>query len=169
LTSSRYESLRYILFGSKPRRTLIRTAAIVVISAVVFGFVLLPVRGEGLSMEPTLRDGQLVFVNTLAYWRSAPQRGDIVALSLAGRRVMYIKRIVGTPGDRVRIAGGAVYVNGVPLDEPYVTQRGAWNIGEVALDADEYLLIGDNRAMSIRQHDFGTARRDRIVGRVIRW
>ena len=120
-------------------------------------------------MQPTLRDGQLVLVNRLAYWRSEPQRGDIVALSLAGRRVLYIKRIVGMPGDRVRIAKGTVYVNDAALDEPYVQERRRWDVPETMLALDEYLMIGDNRGMSVRQHDFGRARRERIVGRVVRW
>ena len=120
-------------------------------------------------MQPTLRDGQFVLVNRLAYWRSDPTRGDIVALSLAGRRVLYIKRIVGMPGDRVRISGGTVYVNDAVLDEPYVRQRRRWDVPEAVLADDEYLMIGDNRGMPMRQHDFGKARRDRIVGQVVRW
>ena len=118
-------------------------------------------------MLPTIRDGQLVLVNRLAYWRAEPKRGDIVALSLAGRHVLYIKRIVGLPGDRVRIAKGTVYVNDTALDEPYVQQRRAWEVADTLLGADEYLMIGDNRGMPMRQHDFGKARRDRIVGRVV--
>ena len=74
-----------------------RAAALIVSAYVLFGYALIPVRGERPSMQPTLRDGQLVLVNRLAYWRSEPTRGDIVALSLAGRRVLYIKRIVGMP------------------------------------------------------------------------
>lgn len=120
-------------------------------------------------MQPTLRDGQFVLVNRLAYWRSDPTRGDIVALSLAGRRVLYIKRVVGMPGDRVRISGGTVYVNDAALDEPYVRQRRRWDVPEAVLADDEYLMIGDNRGMPMRQHDFGKARRDRIVGQVVRW
>lgn len=163
------DGFRRLLIGARPRRTLLRAAALVIVAYVVFGYALLPVRGDGPSMQPTLRDGQLVLVNTLAYWQSAPARGDIVALSLAGRRVMYIKRIVGMPGDRVSITTGTVYVNDAALDEPYVARRSDWNVDEIVLGVDEYLLIGDNRGMSMRQQDFGKARRNRIVGRVIRW
>jgi signal peptidase I len=148
---------------------MLRAAALVVTAYVLFGHTFIPVRGEGPSMQPTLRDGQLVLVNRLAYWRSNPARGDIVAISLAGRRVLYIKRIVGLPGDRVRIAAGTVYVNGAALAEPYVQQRRSWDVAEAALADDEYLLIGDNRGMPMWQHDFGKARRQRIVGQVVRW
>jgi len=161
--------LRRFVVGAHPRRTLLRAAALTVLAYATFGWVLLPVRGQGASMAPTIGDGQLVLVNRWSYWRSDPQRGDIVALRLAGRRVMYVKRIVGIPGDRVRIADGVVHVNGRRLDEPYVRQRSAWNVGEVALEAGEYLVIGDNRGMPMQQHEFGKAQRSRIVGRVIRW
>jgi signal peptidase I len=148
---------------------MLRVAALISAAYIVFGHALIPVRGEGPSMQPTLRDGQLVLVNRLAYWRSSPERGDIVALSLAGRRVLYIKRIIGMPGDRVRISAGVVYVNDEVLNEPYARRRDDWNVPETELAEDEYLMIGDNRRMPMRQHDFGKARRERIVGEVIRW
>lgn len=161
-------SLRTLLIGARPRRTLLRAAALIATAYLLFGHVLIPVRGEGPSMQPTLRDGQLVLVNRLAYWRTAPTRGDIVAISLAGRRVLYIKRIVGLPGDRVRIAAGTVYVNDAALDEPYAQRRRSWNVPETALADGEYLMIGDNRSMPMWLHDFGKARRERIVGQVVR-
>jgi signal peptidase I len=162
--------VRTMLIGARPRRTMLRAAAIVAAAYIVFGHALIPVRGQGPSMQPTLRDGQLVLVNRLAYWRSDPTRGDIVAIRLAGWRAVYIKRIVGMPGDHVRIAAGVVYVNGRRLDEPYVERRRAsWNVPTTVLARDEYLMIGDNRGMPMLQHDFGKARRDRIVGQVVRW
>jgi signal peptidase I len=169
-TASRGEpwTIRTLLIGPHPRRTVLRAAALIVAAYILFGHVLIPVRGEGPSMQPTVRNGQLVFVNRAAYWRSDPSRGDIVAISLAGRRVLYVKRIVGMPGDRVRIAAGTVYVNDAALDEPYVERRRRWNVPETRLADDEYLMIGDNRSMPMWQHDFGKARRERIVGQVVR-
>ncbi len=161
--------IRAAVFGRNPRRTLARIAALAAGAYIVFGHLLIPVRGEGPSMLPTLQDGQLLFVNTLAYVRSAPRRGDIVGISLAGRRALYIKRIVGLPGERLRIDAGTVHVNGTPLDEPYVERRRPWDVGEVALGEGEYLVIGDNRGMSASNHDFGKARRERIIGRVVDW
>jgi signal peptidase I len=161
-------SLRTLLIGARPRRTMLRAAALISTAYILFGHVLIPVRGQGPSMQPTVRDGQLVFVNRLAYWRSDPTRGDIVAISLAGRRVLYVKRIVGLPGDRVRIAAGTVYVNDAALDEPYVERRRRWDVPETELAENEYLMIGDNRSMPMWQHDFGKARRERIVGHVVR-
>jgi signal peptidase I len=161
--------IRTAIFGTNPRRTLARVVALVAGAYIVFAHLLIPVRGEGPSMLPTLEDGQLLFVNRLAYVGGGPRRGDIVAISLAGRRVLYVKRVVGLPGERLRIERGTVFVNGQPLEEPYVERRQPWEVGEVALGDGEYLVIGDNRGMAASNHDFGKARRERIIGRVVGW
>lgn len=161
--------LKRALVGANPKRTLARILVLCAAAYLLFGFVLMPVRGQGPSMWPTLRDGQFVLVNRLAYVRGEPRRGDIVALRVGGGRVVYIKRIVGLPGERVRLDGGVVRVNDAPLDEPYVRARRPWEVDEVLLAGDEYLVIGDNRGMSQRNHDFGKTRRERVLGRVVYW
>ena len=158
-----------MLAGANPRRTLARVVLLVTIAYGVFGFLLIPVRGQGPSMRPTLESGQFALVNRLAYWAGEPRRGDVVALAVAGGRVMYIKRIIGMPGERIRIEDGTVVVNGVPVTEPYIVERGSWQVGEVRLADGEFLVIGDNRRMPQQQHDFGRARRERMLGRVISW
>jgi len=163
------DTVQKLVVGANPRRTLVRAVVVTVMAYLVFGHVLIPVRGEGPSMWPTLEDGQFVLVNRLAYWSSEPRRGDVVALEVAGGRVVYIKRIVGMPGERVRIDRGVVLVNDRALEEPYITRRSAWHVNEVQLGDREYLVIGDNRAMPQRLHDFGKARRERVLGRVISW
>jgi len=160
---------RRVLIGAAPRRTLARVVLLAATAYGVFGHLLIPVRGQGPSMRPTLEDGQFVLVNRLAYWNAEPQRGDVVALEVAGGRVVYIKRIVGMPGERIRIERGIVRVNGAALDEPYVRRRLPWEVDDVQLGDGEYLVIGDNRAMPQRNHDFGRARRERVLGRVISW
>ena len=98
-----------VVFGSNPRRTAIRAAVLVVASAVVFGVVLLPVRLSGISMEPTYNDGEMNFANRLAYAAGRrPARGDVVAIRMAGMSVLYVKRIIGLPGERVEITMGTV-------------------------------------------------------------
>lgn len=137
------------------------------VSLVTFGWVLIPVRAEGISMMPTYRPGSFNLVNRLAFVMKAPQRGDIVAIAIAGPHAVYIKRIVGLPGERVAIREGTVNVNGQPLQEPYVRNRSPWVMPEVELGSDEYFLIGDNRGMREEEHDFGRAHRSRIVGKVL--
>lgn len=156
-----------IVFGRNPRRTAVRILVLAAISALLFGWALTPIRTEGVSMLPTYASGALKFVNRIAYVNGHPQRGDVVAIRLAGPHVLYVKRVVGLPGERVRIAGGQVQIDGSPLLEPYVRHRRAWDVDEVTLGPAEYFVVGDNRGMSAGDHDFGRVDRARIIGRVV--
>ena len=104
-----------------------------VISGVTLKWVLIPIRTEGSSMLPTYGPDKLHFVNRLSYGASGPARGDVVAIQLAGPHVVYIKRIVGLPGERVAVSGGQVQIDGSPLPEPYVAHRRAWDLEAVTL------------------------------------
>jgi len=159
--------LRQIAIGRDPRRTLIRIGVLIVISFVTFGWLLTPVRVRGISMEPTYRDSSLKLVNRMIYRLRPPQRGDVVAIRLAGPSVLYVKRIIALPGERVSIVDGIVEVNGTPLPEPYVQKRAAWNYPEVTVGPREYFVIGDNRGMKITDHDFGRADARRILGMLL--
>ena len=142
-----------MIAGRHPRRTAVRVLVIIVGAYIVFGYVLLPIRGVGISMEPTIVQGDLIFVNQVAYRFRAPARGDIVAVRIAGRSVVYVKRLLALPGDRVAFVDGVLWRNGDPVDEPYVSRRAGWQLDEVTLGADDYFVVGDNRGM-----DDGAAR-----------
>jgi signal peptidase I len=159
--------VRRAVFGAKPRRTLVRIVVLAAVSFVTFRWVLIPVRTQGISMRPTYESGRLNFVNRLAFVRHGPGRGDIVAIRLAGPHVVYVKRIIGLPGERLSIAQGQVYVNGSPLVEPYVRNRLPWDVPEVTLTGSEYYVIGDNRTMRAADHDFGRVDAERILGRIL--
>lgn len=160
-----------VLIGSRPQRTLVRILILVVASFITFTYVLQPIRIYGISMLPTYHNKRFNMVNKLAYWRSNPQRGDVVsvAYSAQGPRIMLLKRIVGLPGERIAFRQGVIYINDEPLDEPYVkNKRGLWNLKEVILGPDEYFIVGDNREMpDIRMHEMGAAKRSWIVGKVL--
>jgi signal peptidase I len=159
--------IRRLIIGANPRRTLVRIAVLAAISFVVFGWVLLPVRAEGISMQPTYESGSFHLVNRLSFAMRPPARGDVVAIRLAGRRVVYVKRVVGLPGERLGIVEGVVHIDGRPLDEPYVRSRRSWDLDEVAIGADEYFVVGDNRGMTMRDHALGRVDAARIIGRVV--
>jgi signal peptidase I len=78
---------------------------------------------------------------------------------------MYMKRIIGLPGETVAFAGGRVLINGEVLDEPYEKTPCDWNCPPVKLGPDEYFVVGDNRTMPSENHVFGKAGRDRIIGK----
>ena len=160
-------STRDVVFGRNPRRTLVRIVILTVVSTIVFGWVLTPVRVDGISMEPTYRSNALNLVNRLAYrWRT-PARGDVVAIRLAGPNVVYVKRIIGLPTERIAIVDGIVEVNGAPLVEPYVQKRQPWEYSEVTVGPREYFVIGDNRGMRVGDHDFGRVDARRILGKLV--
>lgn len=157
-----------IVIGRKPGFTLVRIVVLVVATFVVFRFILLPpIRITGPSMLPTYRENTIHLVNRLAYsWRE-PRRGDVVSIRLAGHSVMYMKRIVGLPGETVEFRGGQLFVNGQPLDEPYVKSRSRWEMPPRRLGVEEYFVVGDNRSMPIEDHELGVATRNRIVGKIL--
>ena len=138
-----------------------------ILCVVVFGWILTPTRVAGISMEPTYRDSTLKFVNRAIYRMRSPERGDVIAIRLAGPNVIYVKRIVALPTERVAIVNGTVEVNGAPLIEPYVKNRAPWNYPEVTVGAREYFVVGDNRGMRMSEHDFGRVDARRILGKLL--
>jgi len=152
--------------GKKPAHTAFRAGILIVAAYIAFGVILLPVRMEGISMLPTYSGG-INFANRYSYEWSAPERGDAVAVRMAGASVVFVKRIVGLPGERVGIDVGVVMINGEPLVERHVLYKTLWNMPEVALGPNEYFLIGDNRGMPMKNHEFGKTTRDRILGKMI--
>ena len=156
-------TVRRLVFGSNPRRTTVRIGVLTLICVVLFGWVLLPVRADGDSMLPTYASGGFTLVNRMAYVSTKPRRGDIVAIRLAGPRVVYIKRILGLPGERFAVGDGRVFINDAALDEPYVRHQHSWNVEEVTLGPAEYFVAGDNRGTS----DYGRVDAARILGRLM--
>jgi signal peptidase I len=161
--------LRTILIGRNPRRTLIRIVVVVVTILVLRAFVVVPIRVTGPSMLPTYRGGRINFVNRLAYLRHEPRRGDVVAIRLAGESVMFMKRVVGLPGETVEFAEGRLLINGRYQEEEYVKFKCNWDFvpERSKLGDDEYYVVGDNRSMAHNDHTQGAARRARIVGKVL--
>jgi signal peptidase I len=159
--------LRIVLVGRNLTFTLSRITVLIVTCFVVFKFILLPIRLEEISMLPTHKEGSVNFMNRLAYLRHEPQRGDVVGIRLAGYHLMYMKRIIGLPGETVAFANGRILIDGEVLDEPYEKFNCDWNLPPVKLGPNEYYVIGDNRTMPPQYHVHGVATRDRIVGKLL--
>jgi signal peptidase I len=125
------------------------------------------VRVDGFSMLPTLQDGEYVLVNRLAYRAELPVRGDIIVfVSPQSPDLDLIKRVIGLPGDVVKISDGKVQVNGKILDEPYIAAapiyNGEWNVPEGNL-----FVLGDNRNDSSDSHAWGLLPLDNVIGKAI--
>ncbi|MCA1995039.1 MAG: signal peptidase I [Coleofasciculus sp. S288] len=125
------------------------------------------------SMLPTLQINDRLIIDKLTYNFRSPERGDIVvfsptaALEQQNFKDAFIKRVIGIPGDRVEVKGGAVYVNDQPLQEDYIEEKPNYNFGPVTVPADQYLVLGDNRNNSYDSHYWGFVPRDKIIGRAI--
>jgi signal peptidase I len=161
------EGLARLVVGRNPARTLVRVVVLVAGAALVVTYGILPVRGQGPSMQPTIRDGQLLIVSRVSYALRAPRRGEVAAVRLAGDEAVLIKRILAGPGDRIGIHEGQVVVNDVPIAEPYVELRMPWRMAEVTLAPDQYFVVGDNRGMPMELHTMGTVSGARLIGPVV--
>ncbi len=118
-------------------------------------------------MDPTYRDGSFALCYRLQYLFSSPERSDMVTVRFAGNRVMLLKRIVALPGDTVEFKQGLLYINGTPIEEPYVKHRSSWNLAPRIVEAGNVYVVGDNRGTVITRHRFGQIAVERIVGGVI--
>jgi signal peptidase I len=156
-----------VAIGRKPKRTLARLVIWVVAAFVIFRFVLLPIRIEGVSMLPTYRDHHVNFVNRMAFRFHAPHRGDVVAIRTSGISIMYMKRIIALPGETLAFHRGHAVINGKVLDEPYVIYPCDWELPPETMGPGEYFFVGDNRNMMAGDHTMGKADRRRIVGKVL--
>ena len=168
-------------------------AAALVISLPIraFGFELM--RVDGSSMEGTLADGEIMFVSKFDYatswlalpWQDdetkesaprlvtggTPERFDVVACRYPGRGgTVFLKRVVGLPGDVVQLKSGYLYVNGEKYDEPYVKDEyragGRNDFGPVTVPEGRYFVLGDHRNNSNDSRFVGAITRDMILGHV---
>jgi signal peptidase I len=122
------------------------------------------------SMYPLIQVGQEVMVDRAAYAQHEPERGDIVLFSLPAEPVeLQIRRIIGLPGETVEIQNSQVLIDGVFLEEPYVSSPiSSYSNGvRRVLGPDEYFVMGDNRANSRDSRSYGPIPRSAILGEVI--
>lgn len=148
-------------------RKIFRLSLIALVTTLIFSFVLGFAVVRGQSMKPTYRDGDWVLINRLSYLFRPPTRGEVVAIKLAGRRLMLLKRIIGLPGETVEIHSGQVFIDGWRLSEPYLVSFQPWGLPPRVLVAEEYFVIGDNRQQPAGEHFFGRVDGGRIVGRAL--
>lgn len=120
---------------------------------------------RGYSMEPTLYDGQYLIVSKVIYRIYPPERGDIIVFRPPnGDDGEYIKRIVGLPGETIEIRDGIVWIDGVPLAEPYIVSLGGSSAPRT-LGEGEYFVLGDNRANSSDSRSWGALPEEEIIGK----
>ena len=142
----------------------IRLTLVAATAFILFKYILIPFRISGYSMEPTYHNGGFDFAFTLNYLFSPPRRFDVVTIRLSGNQVMLLKRIVALEGETVEFKNGFLFVNGQKIDEPYVTQRQPWNLAPRTVKKGHVYVVGDNRNVPMKTHDFGQTPVNRITG-----
>jgi signal peptidase I len=147
----------------------------VLIAVVMIVFIYQPVKVEGTSMMPTLTNEERIFINKFTYkfGLGSIERGDTVVFWYPQDTTKsYIKRVIGVPGDRIRVDGGQVYVNGQALAEDYVPSDyrdySRWREGaEQVVPQGRYFVLGDHRNQSSDSRMWGYVPRENIYGKAV--
>lgn len=194
MKKSKKNELRY---NDDDERTLLEDILgfikVFVVSAIVIllfvNFVAHPVRVDGRSMYPTLKDGEFGFTNVGGVLLNGVERGDIVVVTMEeeGQKTHWVKRVIGLPGDTVSCVNDVVYINGKVLDEtkyiapdyrqslvdkfgyfnkvPNADNTNVEDFEEVKLGDDEYYVMGDNRPYSKDSRYVGPVKKSQIFAK----
>ena len=149
----------------------LRDLILSVLLALIFVFFIYqPVEVEGTSMAPSLESHERIFVNKFIYRFEPIRRGDIVVFRYPlNPSKIFIKRVIGLPGDRVAIRDGRVFIDGQRLAEPYLPPSyfGEGNDATVSVPPHQYYVLGDHRDDSDDSRDWGTVERKYIYGKAV--
>ncbi|MDO8451739.1 MAG: signal peptidase I [bacterium] len=150
--------------------------SIVVVLAVmvmIYLFIMSPQEISGASMEPNFHNGEYILTNKIQYKFAQPKRGDVVIFkSPKNKDIDFIKRIIGLPGDSVKLSKNALYINGEKLEEPYLAP-GVRIFGEsflhegqeITVPPEHYFVVGDNRPHSSDSREFGPVSKEEFIGK----
>lgn len=180
-------------------REIIETVVFVIVMLIIIRFFLIEIRWiPSASMHPTLLEGDRIVVERFSRFYSSPKRGDIMVFyppfeklsnnpiklfaRLTGikcKDVAYIKRVIGTPGDKFEIkttkdGKSTIYINDKPLDEPYIQSKyyeikctEDMNCGPFTIPEHNYFMMGDNRGNSLDSRWWGFLPEDRFIGKAV--
>ena len=134
-------------------RAFFRDILLIIIAAVVITLLIQTTVQKssvnGYCMEPSLQDGQQLLINKVVYFFHEPERGDVIIFHppppYNPETAPFIKRIIALPGEVVEVKGGAVYINGSKLNEPYIKEPPIYNFRQKKIPENEYFVLGDNR------------------------
>jgi signal peptidase I len=150
--------------------TVIMALAVFVI---IYLFLFQPHQVRGNSMLPSFEDKEYILTDKISYRLHSPARGDVIIFRAPQNEDYdYIKRIIGIPGDTIRIENGRVYVNEEQIEEPYlpedeVTIKGRFveSKQSMTVPEDQYFVLGDNRNHSSDSREWGFVPKENIIGK----
>lgn len=145
------------------------------IASFIYAFVAQPHKVFGSSMYPNFHHGDYILSNKIEYYFSLPKRGQVIVFKNPRNTSQdFIKRIIGLPGEKVKIASGHIYINDQILNESYLDPSVFTNTGvfiregeQVEVPTNHYLVLGDNRAASSDSREWGFVSKDQIIGQAI--
>ncbi len=154
---------------------LVKTAAVMLLIAfIIQTFLIQTYIIDGISMEPNFHTGEYIIVDKISYKFSPPKRGEVVVFDPLESPDSYIKRIIGLPGESVKISNRSIYVDNKKLDEPYLSDLAETLTSNQTLDGNSYILheneyfvLGDNRPNSKDSRSFGAIKISQIRGRAL--
>jgi signal peptidase I len=140
----------------------------IVIALLIHVFLAQATRVYGQSMEPNLHTNERLVIEKFSYHFHGPRRGDVVVLrDPGGTPELLIKRVIGLPGERVTLADGKVYIDGQPLEEPYLNQSTQGGGRSWVVPPLSVFVMGDNRSASRDSRIFGPVALEELVGRAL--
>ena len=152
----------------------IKDIAIALIIAIIVIQFVKPTIVKESSMQPTLYQNNYIFLSKQAYTFGEPNRGDIIVFHSKlvqenGDEKLLIKRIIGLPGEELKINNGIVYINGVALKENYTMENYTSGDIDIKVPKGELFVMGDNRQVSVdsRYSEIGCVKIKDIVGEAI--
>src|SRR5205085_3605773 len=153
-------------------REVIETIVLTVLMFLIIRFAVQNFNIDGMSMEPNLHNKELILVDKWTYLFHPPDRGDVIVFVAPPDPTQdYIKRVIGLPGDVITIQNTTVIVDGTTLKETYIDPERQGNpyaykvISNMVVPANDYFVLGDNRAGSSDSRDWGFVPRKNIIGR----
>lgn len=122
------------------------------------------------SMAPTIHPDDRIWVEKMGFRFTGIKRGDIIVFyppDSAPHSVLWVKRVIGLPGETVEIKRGSVYINHEPLSEPYIVNKSDYDYSPITLSSHHCFVLGDNRNNSQDSHCWGELPLENIQGRMI--
>ena len=137
---------------------------IIVIILLIKSYVFSPIIVNGDSMDSTLKDGDVMILNKYTYYTSDIKRFDIVVIKHEGRYI--IKRVIGLPGDKVKVEDNILYINEKAYAEEYLDRNTSTEDFEISkIEDGYYFVLGDNREVSLDSRSIGLIKKSDIEGK----
>ena len=156
------------LVGRSARELLTTVLPALLIALLVNVFVAEAVAIEdGPSMQPNLYRGDRMLTEKISYRFHPPRRGDVVVVDRPGNQKTLVKRVIAVAGETIEVRGGHAWVNGQPIDEPWVEQFGGPGYGPEVVPEDHVFILGDNRAVSHDSRAIGPVPVNSVRGHVV--